>query len=983
MIDGLIGSQHRGVPCRVLQAGKLKSKFLRIPGQDTWLSNKLVLVTSNTQISKLLRRIVKGIQVQNVNCYDRAVDIEIFLKDSLRVAKKTLARYGTTEEAQALVVSKFCSSIRPCLALCCNDRFLMSILMFCASEIAVLIDLFPDFSSRFSFEQQIKLLENSSKIHPDNWISSIKYHTAYPMAYLMDPTNLPPRPDCFVGSPWIWTGHVKRFLKNKMNSTNLMASTLGFALLQGVKRGCATVPDSFLLKEIKGHVVAMTTPPTHVPHSVLIDSYTGEEFTSFVDRDGYLKASDSYSLQSIVVNLVDETFLSTTSSFFSTPCTPFVIEMHEPSHNSCFEKTREEGGAYMEIVESLNLQLVESPPIYCKGKVATNTSYQLPNMQLLLDQCKLKLNDKIQSKELCKQFEEMLDPEFVAKYQNILMDTSVVALPEPLKVRIITKSEALPSFLCIALQKTMKKYINRFPSLVLTTRPLRPKDFRDVWARLNKLEVKISQYQSGFRFNFNQHVSGDYKAATDKLNINFTTQIFEKFLVCMSVPEEDRPVYRQVLYAQRLRYPKRYSGDLKKDPKLSHLDVTPETEFFSVDQMNGQLMGSILSFPVLCLANLICYKRALEEYINLDRQPHQRRLMVSAFELPVLVNGDDIYFQTNDRFYEIWLKYINIAGFVLSVGKNYVHRNTFTINSQCFRYNSECDKLTECTYLNVGLLIGQSKGGDTGEILPIWDLYNKLLKGSHNKTDTHRRFLHYHSDNLRSVSHKGFFSLFLPKVLGGLGFVRPSRDVKSQVTHHQASLALYLHNRIVSLTEPTIGSLDVGNITLVDTNKPKFLLPYEGEPIYQSYKIGDSLLNEDGEEVLVGFGNPIPAGFHDPLDKSEVDTPDPFMIHTLENLSTPKLKYRSISSSVWKAMKIQKPYFGNHDFIGLQAAMDGRYPWRVAQKIESDLVSFEENLNHLVVREVASDFIGSIISGLMPPVNIQEDPQDLLLCLYK
>jgi len=80
-------------------------------------------------------------------------------------------------------------------------------------------------------------------------------------------------------------------------------------------------------------------------------------------------------------------------------------------------------------------------------------------------------------------------------------------------------------------------------------------------------------------------------------------------------------------------------------------------------------------------------------------------------------------------------------------------------------------------------------------------------------------------------------------------------------------------------------------------------------------------------------------------------------------------------------MKSQKPYYGTHDFIGLHAAMDGRYPWRIAQKIESDLVSFEENLNHLVVREVASDFVGSIISGLMPPVNTQEDPQDLLLSL--
>jgi len=226
----------------------------------------------------------------------------------------------------------------------------------------------------------------------------------------------------------------------------------------------------------------------------------------------------------------------------------------------------------------------------------------------------------------------------------------------------------------------------------------------------------------------------------------------------------------------------------------------------------------------------------------------------------------------------------------------------------------------------------------------------------------------------------GFFNLFLPKILGGLGFVRPDRTLKSEVTHHQSALALFLHNRVTNLlNNPTTGKLEVGCITLVDTNKPKFLLPYEGEPIYQSYRVGDSLLNPDGQEVLVGFGNPIPEGFHDPQDKSEVSTPDPFMIHTLDNLSTPKLKYRSISTSIWKSFKTAKPYFGAADYVGFQAAMDGRYPFRVAQKIESDQASFLENLNHLVVREVATDFVGSIISGLLPEVNVQESPQTLLI----
>jgi hypothetical protein len=58
-----------------------------------------------------------------------------------------------------------------------------------------------------------------------------------------------------------------------------------------------------------------------------------------------------------------------------------------------------------------------------------------------------------------------------------MLYTTVVPLTEPLKVRIITKSEALPTYFAKSLQMHLKSYINTFPQFVLTTRPLLIEDF--------------------------------------------------------------------------------------------------------------------------------------------------------------------------------------------------------------------------------------------------------------------------------------------------------------------------------------------------------------------------------------------------------------------------------------------------------------------------------------------------------------------------
>jgi len=61
--------------------------------------------------------------------------------------------------------------------------------------------------------------------------------------------------------------------------------------------------------------------------------------------------------------------------------------------------------------------------------------------------------------------------------------------------------------------------------------------------------------------------------------------------------------------------------------------------------------------------------------------------------LPVLINGDDILFQGDDRFYAIWRSTIAEFGLKLSVGKNYFSPQFLTVNSELYVFETEPEKI--------------------------------------------------------------------------------------------------------------------------------------------------------------------------------------------------------------------------------------------------------------------------------------------------
>lgn len=277
-------------------------------------------------------------------------------------------------------------------------------------------------------------------------------------------------------------------------------------------------------------------------------------------------------------------------------------------------------------------------------------------------------------------------------------------------------------------------------------------------------------------------VSGDYSAATDSVRMSWTIEAFEQIVKIAQLPYDYARICRRVLYGQELSYGARYPID------------------WAGLQESGQLMGSTLSFPILCILNLAAYWKAYEEI-------HGR---VSMKKLPVMVNGDDILFRVSaegasSSLYKAWIRSITQIGFVLSPGKNYVHPRYLTVNSEGHDYNPKTNTLRKIGFLNVGLLIGQAKvaAREREKLTPIQGKYNWVLEGALNKYRAHRRFVHYNLPTIVRMTDNGRFSMFVDPLLGGLGFkLLPEVASHVKFTTFQRDFSSFLYGRTKAIVGP-------------------------------------------------------------------------------------------------------------------------------------------------------------------------------------
>jgi hypothetical protein len=648
----------------------------------------------------------------------------------------------------------------------------LDIMYLLRSELEVILDHTPTLLRDFQYSDVALFVVKCFLWPADKFVSFTKYHTATPFAFFLR-DDLPKNPSLvFFPSKFsflIWEGWFLKFLRNRlMSQQSTPSARLFWGYLQGIKRGTKQVGEDFVLQSLKDHVLAMSKlPPPDVHRLAPLEPL----MTKFYSTNKVLKLNWTLDERE---ELVGFTYPYQVEGRFHLP----RQNLYEPSRAAAAEIKRSHGGGR----EFIRHELMEDQGLYYRDSLPSNThsvnkrGQSIPALRRAVE-FSSELFRMIETRpgvveklyENTPLYSRRDQRRFVEKHATSSVGQAYVsAVLEPIKVRLITKTEAFTTAFNQVVQKSLWAHNAQFPQFVLTTRPLVLTDFHDLLDREKSVGVGSMTLHEYFDVGSFWN-SGDYKAATDNLDINLTKLIMETWISKTILTPLEISSIRRILYEQQLHYPELYEDDIADFMDQEGIHNLSGRFGASLLQKNGQLMGSVLSFPILCVANLLCYWNTLRilswifenKYMVHLMLPHHGEDSEESFctflkacvhaqsnpgssetdflsvldtladsvpmfydacsikDLPVLINGDDILFRSNPFFNVLWERYgYTKAGFQKSVGKNYLSRDYLTINSECFRFSTRLlnekkgDRatyfsFTKIDYLNVALLLGQ------------------------------------------------------------------------------------------------------------------------------------------------------------------------------------------------------------------------------------------------------------------------------------
>jgi len=314
--------------------------------------------------------------------------------------------------------------------------------------------------------------------------------------------------------------------------------------------------------------------------------------------------------------------------------------------------------------------------------------------------------------------------EFDCGWENHRVQPAVVL--EPMKGRIITKPAVGTYINWGRLQKALWKDLTGREAFQLVGRPVEEEDIWHV----------AGSYELGMGFN-----SGDFSGATDNLKGSVSSRILR--FIFSKLPLEEVLRIEETFCNSEIDYrktPVKYSKE-----EMGAMYKWNCTQQGIVRQKNGQLMGHILSFPILCIANYAIFRYTYEKVLC---RPVPK----------VRVNGDDILFCCYPDEYKEWCNQTSRVGFSPSLGKNLFQSDIAQINSVLFRIGfSEIGgrrfvrKIDVVPYLNMGILKMRGKGkevqraGAPGDkeitdYLPVLSQLDRMIQGSWDCEIAKRKF---------------------------------------------------------------------------------------------------------------------------------------------------------------------------------------------------------------------------------------------------
>jgi hypothetical protein len=429
----------------------------------------------------------------------------------------------------------------------------------------------------------------------------------------------------------------------------------------------------------------------------------------------------------------------------------------QPSTSASYGSKRSEQGAFGELVRSISSY--EEDYLYPDDLVS----------MVLIPRLNGKTHHKVHeircvSTLLGQDWEDALSKQYFER-KPCTLSAKIQGIVEPMKVRVISKGPALEYYAAKPLQEAWHGVMREMSCYRLIGRPLCPTDVID-------LHQNVPSSWEWF--------SVDYKAATDNLSWKYSGRILKHLTKYLSPRLQE--LAWDVLGPHQLVYP---NGAHIQSQKMER----------------GQLMGSVLSFIILCIANYGLYLSVTNDiqkgWTDQERMDH------------CLINGDDQLYCAPVELWNVHIDKGQRVGLEMSVGKAYHHSRYSNLNSTSIDCPIGSPQPYQVTYLNSGLFFGVSKvRSQTDTDKPekdIVELLPKVLAGSlpgrqcgllgawfqTHSAESIRRCCEISIGRRKTIVR----SMFMPKSLGGMGVDAPLGWRHYRSHHHMVYASTFVIKR--------------------------------------------------------------------------------------------------------------------------------------------------------------------------------------------
>jgi hypothetical protein len=656
----------------------------------------------------------------------------------------------------------------------------------------------------------------------DAWVELFKWKITSHFASVFNPENLPKKPrDCIIyNNPRkLFFGRAQRFYMRMDHHTKRSFANNVLML----KKGAPPVSSEMVFTKKMETYLQLTTAPKifDLPNTLVPREILEERSTLSFDRE--ISRTIEYSqdrLKLFIDKVINEVFKE--KRFVEDD----LVTPSFPSFSANYNWKRGSGGGVLAITnfvqkhrrELAHLEAPYGPPMD-QGMIDFLEIGVEKFLEVKQVECVFQDGDGCESEGFCFTFDDHKTRSAYSYIFKLLFEaaeteeprTATVGLPEPLKVRVITKGPPLTYFVLRRVQKFLWTVLKDHPTFQLIGAPLTEEIVNKIFS-LRSLNDRGEWV-----------LSGDYKASTDNIYSWVTEYVNKKLFETLNHNDDNRekplldrvesltkkaltghwilnPEYQVILglkiycgngkknkwtfsYEDLVKYRRKLEEGLEVKwyhQIFSDCGETPESMAIKIDQFEiehkvheiptgadqkqGQLMGSVVSFPYLCIINAaVCWMSMSNDMPNQE--------LCKLRDLPLLINGDDCVFTGTAKLMEKWEKSIKYVGFSSSMGKTYfVKRDILVMNSMTFVWSARESRWVYWKYINFGLVRGVNKAGETQQN-PF--AYASIQKDLIEKTPHHfqqavmKLFFRNHMKTFQSTG----LPFYMPQWSGGLGLI--------------------------------------------------------------------------------------------------------------------------------------------------------------------------------------------------------------------